>query len=127
MKGALQHFGLIYPNIPAVISSVEAKGLKCGTEEAQKEALNIIQSEVDKYKKGGEFEGQFPERWLPASIGIIGEGFNEDNKFLNSTLKMVRGKITEFYSNRIEFLFIAEGKNINNSQNLRILSHWHKS
>jgi len=116
--------GLIFPNVQAVINAVEAKGLKCATDEAQAEALNIIQTEVNKYKKGGEFEGQFPERWLPASIGILGEGFTEDNKFLNSTLKMVRGKITEFYSNRIEFLYTAEGKNINNHQNIRILSHW---
>jgi len=118
---------LIYPNVNAVMNAVEAKGLKCDTEVGQKEALNIIQSEVDKYKKGGEFEGQFPERWLPASIGILGEGFTEENKFLNTTLKMVRGKITEFYTNRMEYLYSVEGKNIINSQNLRILSHWKNS
>jgi len=68
----------------------------------------------------------FPERWLPAAIGVLGEGFTEENKFLNTTLKMVRGKITEFYSNRIDFLYTAEGKDIKNHQNHKILSYWEK-
>lgn len=68
----------------------------------------------------------FPERWLPAAIGIIGEGFTEENKFLNSTLKMVRAKIKDFYTNRIEYLYSTSGKNIYNEQNLRILSYWDK-
>ncbi len=116
--------GLLYPNTQAVMSAVKAKGLKYGTKEANAEALNIIQAEINKYKKGGEFEGEFPERWLPASVGILGEGFTEENNFLNTTLKMVRGKITEFYSNRIEYLYSAEGKSIINSQNIHIISHW---
>ena len=66
----------------------------------------------------------FPERWLPAAVAILGEGFTENNHFLNSTMKMVRGKITEFYVNRIEYLCTSEGKTINNKQNEVILSHW---
>ncbi len=117
---------LLYPNIAAIKEKLREKGLTCETEEGRNYALDIIQGEINKYKKGGEFENMFPERWLPAAIGILGEGFTEENKFLNSTLKMVRGKITEFYFNRIEFLYTPEGKNIKNHQNHKILSYWEK-
>lgn len=115
---------LLYPNAAAIKEKVKAKGLTCDTEEGRNYALDIIQGEVNKYKKGGEYENMFPERWLPSAIGVLGEGFTEENKFLNSTLKMVRGKITEFYFNRIEFLYTPEGKNIKNHQNHKILSYW---
>ncbi len=115
---------LLFPNKTALIQEVKNRGLDITSEKGRNEITKIIQSEIDKYKKGGEFSGMFPERWLPAAIGILGEGFTEQNKFLNSTLKMVRGKITEFYMNRIEFLYTAEGKAINNKQNMHILSHW---
>ena len=115
---------LLFPNKTALIQEVKNRGLDITSEEGKNEVTKIIQAEIDKYKKGGEFSGMFPERWLPAAVGILGEGFTEQNKFLNSTLKMVRGKITEFYMNRIEFLFTAEGKAINNKQNMHILSHW---
>lgn len=115
---------LIYPNKASLLQEVKNKGIEIDSVEARNEITNIIQSEVNKYKKGGTFEGTFPERWLPAAIGILGEGFTEENHFLNTTLKMVRGKITEFYMTRLEHLLTAEGKDINNQQNHHILSHW---
>ncbi|MEN8192995.1 MAG: AMP-binding protein [Bacteroidota bacterium] len=117
---------LLYPNALAIKEEVNKKGLTCDSEEGRNYALDIINNEINKYKKGGEYENMFPERWLPAAIGILGEGFTEQNKFLNSTLKMVRGKITEFYSNRIEFLYSGEGKDIKNHQNQKILSYWER-
>ncbi len=115
---------LLFPNKAALIHEIKNRGFSIESEEGQNEVTKIIEEEINKYKKNGEFAGMFPERWLPAAIGILGEGFTEQNKFLNSTLKMVRGKITEFYMNRIEYLFTGEGKQINNKQNLHILSHW---
>jgi len=117
---------LLYPNVSEILKEIKKLNLSVDSDKGKDAVFSIIQSEIDKYKKGGEFEGMFSERWLPASIGILGEGFTEENKFLNSTLKMVRGKITDFYLNRIEYLYTPEGKNINNEQNRRILSHWGK-
>ncbi|MHC1738341.1 MAG: long-chain fatty acid--CoA ligase [Ignavibacteriaceae bacterium] len=115
---------LLYPNKEAILRKLKSMGLDSKSEEGQKEALKIIQGEINEYKKGGKYEGEFPERWLPAAVAVLGEGFTEQNKFLNSTLKMVRGKITEYYSARIEFLFTAEAKNIANHQNRTIISRW---
>ncbi len=115
---------LIYPNKDAILKTLENKGLDLTTEEGRKAAIGIIQDEINRYKKGGEFEGMFPERWLPASFALLGEGFTEENKFLNTTLKMVRTRITEYYKPRIDFMFTPEGKNVFNEHNCNIVSKW---
>lgn len=66
----------------------------------------------------------FPVRWLPTTFALLGQGFTEENHFLNSTLKMVRSKITEFYESRIKELYKAEGKDIFNVQNRTIISRF---
>jgi long-chain acyl-CoA synthetase len=64
----------------------------------------------------------FPERWLPSAVAVLGEAFTEENKFMNSTLKMVRSTITEFYKSRIDYMYTAEGRDIFNHQNKTIIS-----
>jgi long-chain acyl-CoA synthetase len=116
--------GMIVPNIPAINREVEKRGIKPGTEEAYTEALKIIQQEVDAYKSGGKFAESFPERWLPATIAVLPEAFTEQNHLLNSTMKMVRGKITEYFKDELEFLYTPEAKNIINQRNIEALKKW---
>ena len=78
----------------------------------------ITQKEINRYKTNGEFGKLFPSRWIPTTIGILSEPFNEENKQLNSTMKMVRGKITEHYSIRINKLYDPESKNIATPENM---------
>jgi len=66
----------------------------------------------------------FPERWLPAAIAVLGEGFNEQNRLMNSTMKIVRGRIAEFYKNRIDYALTAEGKDACNHQNKNIVKRF---
>jgi long-chain acyl-CoA synthetase len=116
--------GLVVPNRDAVLGWMRAHGHSPATEEGQRAALDLIEKEIDAYIAGGHFAGMFPERWLPAAVGVLAEGFTEPNGQLNSTLKMVRGKITECYKDRIAFLFTAEGKNISNQQNKAVVKGW---
>ena len=60
----------------------------------------------------------FPQRWLPVAIGILEQGFTEDNGLMNSTMKIVRGKIMDKYQNLIDFLYTPEAKDITNERNL---------
>ena len=113
---------LLVPNREKLVSALKEKGLSCQTKEGQETALKILQNEIDEYKEDGRFAGQFPTKWLPAAMAVLGEAFTEQNGFLNSTLKMVRGKITEYYRDRIEYLFTSDGKNILNDRNLTIIS-----
>jgi long-chain acyl-CoA synthetase len=92
--------------------------LDWNTEEAKALALKKIQDIINKYKSGGVYAGEFPERWLPTAIGILPEPFTEQNQLLNSTMKMVRGKIEERYKDRLEYLFTPAGKNIVNDKNI---------
>lgn len=112
---------LVYPNKEAILTYLNNNGLKKESEEGKIAALNLIDEQICMFKAGGEHFGQFPERWIPSAVAILGEGFTEQNKFLNSTLKMVRGKITDFYKTRIDYLFTPEGKNIVNPQNKSII------
>ncbi len=66
----------------------------------------------------------FPARWLPSAVAVLGEGFTEQNQFLNSTLKMVRGRITDFYKSRIDDLFTPEARDIRNPQNRNIVGRF---
>lgn len=116
--------GLLVPNKEALRQHLSRKGLDFESQEGQMAALRRIQKEVDQYKKGGHLEGMFPERWLPAAIAIIGEPFSEDNKLINSTLKMVRGKIKDYYQDRLEHLFTPYAKDICNEQNKIIVSRF---
>ncbi len=113
---------LIVPNKEVLNNYVKSQGLDFSTMEGQDAALKKIEEEIAAFKEGGKFGGMFPNRWLPAAVAVLGEGFTEQNHFMNSTLKMVRGKITAFYQNRIDYLYTPEGKDICNHQNRNIIS-----
>ena len=112
---------LIVPDKAALKEAVEAKGLDAASVEGRKAMLDIIQAEVDTYKKGGKHEGMFPERWLPTAIGICDEEFTIANKMMNSTMKIVRGKVEEHYADLLDYLYTTEAKDICNPRNLKAL------
>jgi len=112
---------LIVPNKETIKGYLKHKNIDASTEEGVKLALNKLDRELQHYRTRGQFENMFPQRWLPAAIGVLNEAFTEDNHMMNSTMKMVRGKITNHYSNRIEFMYTPEGKNIYNEHNMEAI------
>ena len=112
---------VIVPNRDQLTRKLKEQGLSLDTEEGRKAALQKLESELNKYKKGGEFEGMFPERWLPSCFAVLAEPFTEQNQMINSTMKMVRGKIEKAYADRIAYMYTAEGKQLLNQQNLDAL------
>ncbi|WP_320167966.1 AMP-binding protein [Mangrovibacterium marinum] len=117
--------GLIVPNAAAISRELSRRGIQPGTDRAIESSLKLIQSEIDKYKRNGEFANSFPERWLPATIAILPEAFTEQNHLLNSTMKMVRGKIAERFASELEFVYSAEAKNIVNENNRQAMKQWY--
>jgi len=113
--------GLLVPNKDNVLRWLKGKGLSPRTPEGQEAALRLLEGEIDAYREGGRQAGTFPARWLPAAVAVLGEGFTEENHFLNSTMKMVRGRITEFYRTRLDHLYTPEAKDIVNPQNRTII------
>ncbi len=110
--------GLIYPNKEALQNRLKQDGYILKTEQAEKKALQLIEAEINQFKGNGKLSHLYPHRWLPSAIGVIPQGFTEQNKMLNSTLKMVRRKITDHYLSRIKSMFTAEGRALDNKQNL---------
>ena len=116
--------GLIVPNKEAILGYLKHRHLSCHTDEGQIAALQLLETEIDRYREGNKSAGMFPERWLPAAIAVLGEGFTEQNRLMNSTMKIVRGRISEFYQNRIEYSLTPEGKDIFNHQNKNIVKRF---
>jgi long-chain acyl-CoA synthetase len=119
--------GLIVPNKQALSRLIAERGFDTSSKEGKEEMLKMIQEEINHYRKGGKYFGEFPERWLPAAFAVLDEPFSEANKFINSTLKMVRGKITDHYRERIDYLYSPEAKNIMNDLNLDAMHKIHQN
>jgi len=109
---------LMVPDKTALAEAATRHGLDPTTKEGKLYMLDLIQADVDSYKKGGKREGMFPERWLPSAVGICDEEFTIANKMMNSTMKIVRGKVEEHYADLLDYLYTTEGKEIHNARNL---------
>jgi long-chain acyl-CoA synthetase len=117
---------LIYPNKEAIkrhFKEHHHHHVDLATDEGKKAALKLIEKEVYEFRPGGKHGALFPQRWLPAAIGILDEGFTEENQLLNSTMKMVRGKVVKRYQSLLDFLYTPEGKNVANVKNTEALKN----
>ncbi len=113
---------LIVPAKDALKEYAQGLGLDPLSDEGKRAQLKKIQEEIDSYKKGGKNFGLFPEAWLPKAVAVLGEQFTEQNHLVNSTMKVVRGKVEEYFADRIEFAYTDAGKDIYNEKNLAALN-----
>ena len=111
---------LIVPNKDNLKEYVKAHSVDTQSEAGKKAMLQKIQDEVNEYRNG-KFAGMFPEQWLPKAIAVLPEAFTEQNHMVNSTMKIVRGKVEEYYADRIEYAYTPEGKELYNEKNLNSL------
>ena len=128
IDGALLHnsqdpytIALVTPNKEALKAYAKELGLDPASREAKEKMLEKIQDEVNMYRPGGRMNGMFPERWLPAAICVLPEPWTEQNHFLNSSMKVVRGRVEEAYKENMAFAYTPEGKNVVNDMNLASL------
>ena len=109
---------LIVPNQHALKMYLEERNISASTEDGKRIILNLLESEVNEYRINGKYGSMFPHRWLPVAIGVLNESFNEENGMMNSTMKVVRGKIIEKYEDLIEWLYTPMGKIVYNERNM---------
>ena len=114
---------LLVPNMDALKEYVKSQNAKLDPQsvEAKKLMLDKLQAEIDNYKTGGSKGGMFPDRWLPAAIAVLPEAFTERNGLVNSTMKIVRGKVEKYFADRIDYAYTPEGKLLYNEKNLESL------
>ncbi|MDR1555906.1 MAG: AMP-binding protein [Tannerellaceae bacterium] len=112
---------LLVPNKEALKKLLAQKALELTSEKGKEEGIRIIQEQIDRFRKGGDMAALFPERWLPTTFAILPEPWTEQNGMVNSTMKVVRGKVEKTYAGRITHLFTPEGKHPLNAENLKSL------
>ena len=100
---------LLVPNREGLRAWMSQHGHDPNTPAGQDAVLQLLKGEIDAYRAGGRHGGIFPERWLPSAFALLDQPFTEQNRLLNSTLKMVRGRIAEQYRERITGLFSGPG------------------
>ena len=110
---------IVVPNAEALRRELGQR--KVAEEERPVAAARLLAAEIEKYRAGGVYAGEFPERWLPAGLAIVDEAFTEQNGLVNSTMKIVRAKVEEHFKDRIDYLYTPEGKVVENAENLKSL------
>ena len=108
---------MLVPNKSAIQSYLKERGLDSKSDSGQVAALKLLQSELNAYKTGGKYQDMFPQRWMPTAAGVLPEGFTENNKLVNSTMKVVRDKVIAYFKNYVDYLYTPEGKNFLNTKN----------
>ena len=96
----------------------EHPGLDPASEDGKKAMIQKLWDEMNTYRKGGKHEDMFPEKWLPTTVVVCPEAWTEQNGLVNSTMKIVRGKVEKAYADRIDYAYTADGRNIFNEKNL---------
>jgi long-chain acyl-CoA synthetase len=109
---------IIVPNQHALKLYLEERELTADSDEGKRAVITLIESEVNEYRSNGKFGSMFPQRWLPVAIAILEESFTEDNGLMNSTMKIVRGKIMEKYQDLIDYLYTPDAKIVTNERNI---------
>jgi long-chain acyl-CoA synthetase len=109
---------LIVPNQHALKVYLEERNLTADSDEGKRAVATLLENEVNEYRTNGKYGSMFPQRWLPVAIGILEEGFSEDNGLMNSTMKIVRGKVMDRYADLIEYLYTPYAKDVSNERNI---------
>ncbi len=103
---------LITLNEEEVKKALKEKGITTA-----EEALQLINDSFYSFRD----ESRIPSQWIPGTYAIIEKEFSEADQLINSTMKMVRHKVREFYRDRIEGMYSGAGSDIKNEENLNAL------
>ncbi len=112
---------LVHPDPAALKRFLNEKGLSPESNEAVEACLTLVDNEVREYRRNGKYGDMFPQRWIPANIGVLAEGFTLENKLMNPTYKVVRPKVEEHYSELFDFLYTPESKAAINPRNIEAM------
>ena len=109
---------LITLNGTAVKAAAEQQGLKSSDDDLDK-IIKMIREDVTAFAKHPDYSS-IPAQWQPASFAIIPGVFDENNGLVNSTLKLVRHKVRDFYRSRIDEIY-SDNSNQGNREALRVI------
>ncbi|HDS07962.1 MAG TPA: long-chain fatty acid--CoA ligase [Bacteroides sp.] len=114
---------LLHPDRDALLRFLKGKGMDPGSEEAAGACLTLLDEEVRQYRSNGKYGNMFPQRWIPASLAVLDEGFTIENRLMNPTYKIVRPRIEQHHEELLRFLYTPDSKNILNARNLEAMKN----
>jgi long-chain acyl-CoA synthetase len=112
---------LVYPEGEALKRLLKSKSLSADSQEGIEACLTQVDNEIREYRSNGKYGEMFPQRWIPANLAILSEGFTVENKLMNPTYKIIRPKVEEHYSDLFEFLYTPESKSVINQRNMEAM------
>ncbi|MCL2765746.1 MAG: AMP-binding protein [Treponema sp.] len=95
---------LITLNTEALKTEVNKQGLGKDSEQDLDRIISLIRDDILNFVKNPDYSG-IPAQWRPASFAVIPGIFDESNGLVNSTMKLVRHKVRDFYQSRIDELY----------------------
>jgi long-chain acyl-CoA synthetase len=90
---------LITLNVDKVRERIEQEGI----EKDEASLIKLIEEDLYRFKE--ITPGLVPQQWIPSCFEIIEKEFSEEDKLVNSTIKIVRYKVFERYADRIEAMY----------------------
>lgn len=112
---------LVHPNAEALKRFLKAEGLQAGSKEGLEACLSLVDNEIREYRSQGKYGDMFPQRWIPANLGILAEGFTEENKLMNPNMKVMRPRVEAHYEDLFDFLYTPESKTVINDRNVEAM------
>jgi long-chain acyl-CoA synthetase len=93
---------------------------KQGVETAD-ELLEELERAFHRYQDETRNSRRFPAQWSPRTFQIVPEPFSEENKMINSTMKMVRYRINEAYGELLDYMYTEAGGQVKNDKNRAVV------
>lgn len=104
----------------ALITLDEAEVRRIAAEKKLKTPEALLQAIRDSFygfRTHPSYRDIVPAQWTPATFQIVEEAFSEKNGLVNSTMKIVRYKVIEAYSELIDYVYSKEGAKFGNPRN----------
>lgn len=68
--------------------------------------LRLIQEDLLAFRNHPDYAA-IPAQWRPSSFAVIADAFDENHGLVNSTMKLVRHKVRDYYRSRIDELYAS--------------------
>ena len=68
--------------------------------------LELIRKDITSFRNHPDYS-YIPSQWSPSSFALIAKPFDEADGLINSTMKLVRHKVRDFYRTRIDEMYAS--------------------
>ncbi|MDR1286744.1 MAG: AMP-binding protein [Treponema sp.] len=91
---------LVTVNAGELSAAAKAAGITGSSDGDMDRVIDLLRDDLAAFKDTGS-GGAIPAQWRPASFAVIPEAFGEEHGLVNSTMKLVRHRVRDFYRSRI--------------------------